>query len=94
MEKLKNPKVVIGCILTAIMFATCAIVTGTMDTVPDWLPHFFDLLSIVSSACGIKVVVPTKREDADAGEKASFCEQRTIGETQKDIIQENTRHTV
>lgn len=56
--KVKNIKAVIGFMLSAVLFAVCAIVTGTMDVAPDWLPQVCDFASIVASCLGIKVTIP------------------------------------
>ena len=72
--KVKNIKLVIGFMISAILFALCAVVTGTMDVTPDWLPQVCDFASIVASVLGIKVVVPTKETDKP-GENKDFRKQ-------------------
>lgn len=70
--KVKNLKAVIGLMISAVLFAVGAIVTGTMDATPDWLPQVCDFASVVASLLGIKVVVPTKETDSPAKTERTF----------------------
>lgn len=70
--KVKNIKAVIGLMISAVLFAVGAIVTGTMDATPDWLPQVCDFASVVASLLGIKVVVPTKETDNPAETERTF----------------------
>lgn len=78
--KVKNLKAVIGLMITAVLFAVSAIVTGTLDVTPDWLPQVCDFASVVCSLLGIKVVVPTKETDIPAETARTFP---TTGSTQE-----------
>ena len=76
--KVKNLKAVIGLMITAVLFAVSAIVTGTLDATPDWLPQVCDFASVVCSLLGIKVVVPTKETDTPAETERTFSSAERI----------------
>lgn len=76
---IKNVKRTVGFFISAVLFATCAIVTGAMDNAPSWLPQVMDGVCIVCSLMGIHVTVPKDKESEESKEKLPFREEREDG---------------
>lgn len=77
--------------ISAILFAVSAVVTGTMDVTPDWLPQVCDFASIVASCLGIKVVIPTKETELREDEEEFQKPKTKVGSAKNAVLAESVK---